>query len=347
MGERRNSNGTYVVGLALILLFVSSSLVVKKISAQAQQDKQAPASAAQTASAPAASPAPSAYAGSDACKTCHADEYSSWEKSLHFRTSLDTKGGPSKQGCEACHGPAANHVADPSDTSGLFIFEKASATDINARCLTCHASGTGQMNASNSFHRLNQVSCTDCHSPHHATTPEHLLVKAQPELCYTCHLQQKSQFNMPFHHRVNEGLIQCTDCHNQHGTDGTWQSDHLVRQVQNSNSGDVACFKCHKDKQGPFVFEHAAVRLEGCATCHIPHGGANPHMLKYSDINLLCLQCHTAAHFGPITATGNNGQPTGFAVMNGPVPNNAIYIQACTMCHTQIHGSNFSDIYFR
>jgi hypothetical protein len=29
-------------------------------------------------------------------------------------------------------------------------------------------------------------------------------VKQQPELCYTCHLQQKAQFSMPFHHRVDE-----------------------------------------------------------------------------------------------------------------------------------------------
>ena len=69
------------------------------------------------------------------------------------------------------------------------------------------------------------MSCISCHSPHHAQTKEFLLVKAQPELCYTCHLQQKPQFAMPFHHRVNEGLVQCTDCHNPHGTE-------LAKQVR-------------------------------------------------------------------------------------------------------------------
>ena len=50
------------------------------------------------------------------------------------------------------------------------------------------------------------------------TNERSLLMKPQPELCYTCHLQQKPEFAMPFHHRVNEGLVQCSDCHNPHGT---------------------------------------------------------------------------------------------------------------------------------
>ncbi len=60
------------------------------------------------------------------------------------------------------------------------------------------------------------MSCTSGHSYHHAAEkPQFLLVKAQPELCYTCQQQRKrAQFEMPFHHRVNEGLIQCSDCHN-------------------------------------------------------------------------------------------------------------------------------------
>ena len=199
---------------------------------------------------------------------------------------------------------------------------------INKQCLTCHASGPNHLNVSNSFHRQNDVSCTSCHSPHHAAVQEKLLVKAQPELCYTCHAQQKSQFNMPFRHRVNEGLIQCTDCHDQHGSAGSWEAGHQVRQVRASSSGDMVCFKCHADKQGPFVFEHAAVKTEGCSACHISHGGANPHMLKYSNTALLCLSCHTAAAFG-----------------HAPVmdPQMATQQNACQLCHVQIHGSNFNN----
>ncbi len=280
----------------------------------------------------------SEYVGAEVCMSCHEDMYKSWEKSPHWRTTLDTKGGPSHQGCEGCHGPGAAHVAGGGDVTKIFVFGKHSAKEINERCLTCHASGPTQIHASNSFHRLNEVSCTDCHSPHHPATSENLLVKKQPELCYSCHLQQKAQFSMPFRHRVNEGLIQCTDCHDQHGSAGSWESSTgTIRQLRTSDSGNFVCYKCHKDKQGPFVFEHAAVRIEGCAACHIPHGGANPHMLKYNNVDLQCLQCHTAAHFGPTPTTG-------FPVMTAQ---NSDQQQACTLCHVTVHGSNFNAFFFR
>ncbi len=324
----------------LILLSAHQSVLRAQ---EKQAPKTKPALVATTGESQAAT---AQYVGSETCKACHEDIYNGWEKSPHWKQTYK-EGGIARHGCEDCHGPGSAHVEGGGDKTKIFVFAEHSPQEINTRCLTCHASGPTHLDSANSFHRQNEVSCIDCHSPHHAATKESLLIKAQPALCYSCHLQQKSQFDMPFHHRVNEGLIQCTDCHQQHGTAGVWESDHLVRQVRTSDNGDTVCFKCHKDKQGPFVFPHCSVKLEGCATCHIPHGGANTHMLKYSNVNLLCLQCHTAAHFGPITTAGNNGQPTGFAVMNGPVPNNGIYIQACTICHTQIHGSNFSDIYFR
>lgn len=266
------------------------------------------------------------YAGAEACKACHSDEYSSWEKSSHWKTTLNKKGGPAAQGCEACHGAAASHVADPTDTSKLFLFTKASAKDVNARCLECHASGTEHMQAVNSLHAKNDVSCTSCHSAHHATQPQFLLVKTQPELCYSCHLQQKPQFQMPFHHRVNEGLVQCTDCHNPHGTA-------QPHQLRVSSSQDAVCFKCHSDKRGPFVFEHEVVKVEGCEACHTPHGSPNPHLLKVSNVNLLCLQCHT----------------TSFANAPGAPSfhNQAAQFQACTLCHTQIHGSSFDKDFFK
>ena len=155
---------------------------------------------------------PPEYVGAETCKTCHEDIYNGWEKSPHWKQTLK-EGGIAKHGCEDCHGAGAAHVADPADTSTLFLFEKASAKDINARCLTCHAGGPQHMNTINSEHAKNDVSCISCHSPHHAETKEFLLKKSQPALCYSCHLQQKAQFEMPFHHRVNEGLIQCSDCH--------------------------------------------------------------------------------------------------------------------------------------
>jgi DmsE family decaheme c-type cytochrome len=289
-------------------------------SAPAGQAKSAPGAAAADTAAP-------EYLGAETCKTCHADEYNSWEKSPHWKTTLDTKGGPSHQGCEGCHGPGGAHVAGGGDVTKIFVFPGHSTKEINDRCLKCHAGGTQHMNAINSVHSANQVSCTSCHSPHHAETKEFLLKKAEPALCYTCHLQQKPQFEMPFHHRVNEGLIHCTDCHNVHGTV-------KPKQVRTSSTQNAICFQCHTEKQGPFVFEHQPVKIEGCESCHVPHGGPNAHMLKVSNVNLLCLQCHTNSSFSgaPNTPSFHNQQT---------------YFQGCTQCHAQIHGSNFDPTFFK
>ncbi len=308
---------------------VFAVLVFLAISARAQQS---PKASGQSSSSAAKSPdssqgAPSSdYLGSEVCEACHQDIYNSWEKTPHWKTTLDTKGGPSRQGCESCHGPGAAHVAGGGDVTKIFTFQKASTKAINDRCMACHAGGTQHMNAINSVHTKNDVSCISCHSPHHATTPEFLLVKAQPELCYGCHLQQKAQFEMPFHHRVNERLVQCSDCHNPHGTVA-------AKQVRTSAAQDLVCFTCHADKRGPFVFEHEPVKVEGCESCHTPHGSPNAHMLKVSNVNLLCLSCHTSSF------ANAPGAPS--------FHNQAAQYQACTLCHTQVHGSNVDPTLFK
>jgi DmsE family decaheme c-type cytochrome len=266
-------------------------------------------------------------ASPEVCKGCHEAEYDSWAKSPHWKTMTNKKAGPLEQGCQGCHGAAAGHLADPTDTSKLFKFESAPAKEINNQCLACHSKDMEQAHALNSVHAKNGVACTACHSPHHGNVANHLLAKAQPELCYTCHLAKKAEFAMPFHHRVNEGLIQCSDCHNPHGTEG-------LKQVRMASTQDQVCYKCHIDKQGPFVYEHPPLKIDGCTSCHTVHGGPNAHMLKVSNVNLLCLQCHTDSSFS--TAPG---APS--------FHNQASFFQSCTLCHSQIHGSNFSPFFFK
>jgi DmsE family decaheme c-type cytochrome len=278
--------------------------------------------------APATKAADAEYVGSETCKTCHEALYNGWEKSPHWKQTFK-EGGIAKHGCEDCHGPGSAHVAGGGDVTKIFVFtaKDHSTKEINARCMTCHAAGAQHMNAINSIHSASDVSCISCHSPHHAKEAEFLLVKSQPELCYSCHLQQKAQFDMPFHHRVNEGLVQCTDCHNPHGTI-------KPKQVRTSSTQDAICFKCHTDKQGPFVYEHAPVKVDGCQSCHLTHGGPNPHMLKVSNLNLLCLQCHTTSSFSSAP-----GAPS--------FHNQASLFQSCVLCHSQIHGSNFDATFFK
>ena len=274
----------------------------------------------------------SLYVGTETCKTCHEDMpskdfYKNYEASPHFVTTLDTKKGPEWHGCESCHGPGKAHVEGGGDKTKIFSFKGVSAAEASARCLDCHQTGQEHSNFARSAHLQNNVGCNDCHSPHHARESQFLMKEKTPQLCYGCHLETKQQFTRTFHHRVNEGLVQCSDCHNPHGG---FQS----RQLRVTASQDTTCFKCHSDKAGPFVFEHAPVKTEGCVSCHTPHGNSNPRLLKRAQVNLLCLECHafSADAGAPATPTFHN---------------QAQKYQACTMCHTSIHGSNTDQFFFK
>ncbi len=270
---------------------------------------------------------PSLYVGAETCKTCHEDIYKNFEATPHFVTTLENKRGPEWQGCEACHGPGKAHVESGGDITKIFTFKGVSAEASSARCLDCHTYGEEHSNFARSAHLENHVGCIDCHSPHHARESQGLMKEKQPQLCYGCHLEAKMQFNRPFHHRVNEGMVQCTDCHNPHG-------GFQGRQLRVTASQDAVCFKCHSEKAGPFVHEHPPVKTEGCVSCHTPHGSANPRLLKRSQVNLMCLECHSFT-----VDTGAPATPT--------FHNQAQKYQACTLCHVAIHGSNFDPFFFK
>jgi DmsE family decaheme c-type cytochrome len=278
---------------------------------------------AQTAS----KPANSVYVGPDTCKQCHANIFQSFEHSPHWKITLKSDRAAPWQGCESCHGPGREHADSAGDPAKIFAFHSADREEIVRRCLSCHQYGEEHSNFLRSAHKTNDVSCVDCHSAHHFQTAEFILRKPQPQLCYGCHQEIEAEFAQPFRHRVKEGLVLCTDCHNQHGG----LSD---AQLRATSAQDAICLNCHSDKGGPFVFEHVPQRTEGCASCHLPHGSSNPRMLKRNQVNLLCLECHTVT-FGSIVrdAPGFHDQ--------------AAHFQACTLCHVAIHGSNFSRMLFK
>jgi DmsE family decaheme c-type cytochrome len=265
------------------------------------------------------------YAANDICQTCHQEI---WEK--HFAGTPHSallKGDG--HGCQSCHGPAQAHVDGGGDVTKIIRFETLSPAQTAAICTKCHQASLEVQNFSKSAHLSNGVSCTTCHSPHKSSDVNFMLVKSQTELCFGCHAAQKAQFARPYRHRVEVGLIQCSDCHNPHGTE-------RGGQVRSAAGQFAVCTKCHTDTMGPFVFEHAPVKTdEGCLSCHTPHGSTNPRLLQVNNVNFLCLRCHTP------NMNGAAGRPV------GPNHDQSTKYQACTTCHTQIHGSNFSPVFFR
>lgn len=267
-----------------------------------------------------AAASPADYVGQDTCATCHEDVAKKFGTNPHSRLALEHAGKGVT--CESCHGPGKAHVEGGGDVTKIVRFDKASSKQIDETCLGCHA-GT-HPNFERSPHAKADLSCISCHSVHEAKTDVALLKASQPELCFQCHADQKPAFGMPFHHPVNEGVVKCADCHDVHGT---FQPNN-VRATADQNA---ICTKCHAETRGPFVYEHAAVRAEGCLGCHSPHGSQNARMLNMPSINTLCNQCHSRVANHTVTGMGAGSDE----------------LQPCTSCHTNIHGSNINQAFLR
>lgn len=280
------------------------------------------------------------YVGSNVCKTCHPDIWVRFYKNPHFKSIAMGQEPPERTGCEGCHGPGQAHVKAPSKAT-IVAFSQLPAEKILDNCLTCHSQSITRANIRRSSHTLNGLVCTGCHSIHKSTAPKFLLASRQTDLCYGCHQDVRSQFSMPFKHRVNEGFMQCTDCHNPHGAFmPTWRMAARPRMVEQALANEEPCLKCHPEKRGPFVFEHAPVRVDGCETCHQPHGSTNSRLLRRPVVFTLCLECHNGAgNFG----LQGSGEPTQTASHNMADPR----FQNCTACHVRIHGSNTDATFLR
>jgi DmsE family decaheme c-type cytochrome len=279
------------------------------------------------------------FVGSQACKACHPDVSAKFYKNPHFKSVASGNETPEHTGCEGCHGPGQAHIAAHGGKASIIAFSELEPRKILENCLRCHSQTLSRANIRSSAHTENDVVCTNCHSIHASPTAKFLLAKVQSELCYQCHADVRSQFSMPFKHRVNEGVMTCSDCHNPHGsfapTWGTASRTSMVKQVLGS---EEACIKCHQEKQGPFVYEHPPVRVEGCEICHYPHGSPNSRLLRRPVVFTMCLECHNGAAGFSRTAQGDPA-PFQFHNLRSPL------FQNCTNCHSHIHGSNTSAFF--
>jgi DmsE family decaheme c-type cytochrome len=272
------------------------------------------------ASAPAAS-----YVGSDACKTCHEDQWQTYQSNPHHRADLDAKVVSSQTGCESCHGPGSEHVEAGGDKSHAGFatvrnFATMKPQDASAACASCHKAGD-QFYWDHSDHAKRDVSCVQCHSVHHAKDAEPgalLAAKDVNQLCGTCHKNQKHAMARSAHMPLREGGMTCASCHNPHGSP--------TESMLKASTPNELCVSCHADKRGPFLWEHAPVR-ENCMNCHQPHGSNNAKVLASKE-PYLCQRCHVATR-----------HPSTLYDLND-LTSNRLLNRSCTNCHSQIHGSN-------
>ncbi len=174
--------------------------------------------------------------------------------------------------------------------------------------------------------------CESCHGPGSLHVEEgggygvHIVnPRRDAEGCFRCHLVTKMQFNLQYHHPLEEHRLTCTDCHDPHRRDIHQPSGALVSRVNET------CMQCHREQARPHVFQHEAMR-EGCVTCHNPHGSINDKLLTERDNNL-CLKCH-----GQIAAPG-------LIEMGSQLHNTFLLRGTCWSagCHPAVHGSDINS----
>jgi DmsE family decaheme c-type cytochrome len=263
------------------------------------------------------------------------------EKKISLKGTSNNMGAIPPSVCYQCHQETQDleRIAHPHQVLGQNNFNCTTCHDPHGKikeatrvnlCLDCHK-GAPTMAWHSAVHSLNGVACTDCHNPHpkasvarivnvsHTTVdrPQRLPMSVdEPAACYKCHQEIYGLNSLPSHHPIKEGKMSCSSCHDPHG-----QALGNLKEA----SVNLVCYKCHAEKQGPFVWEHPPV-TENCGHCHDPHGTVANNLLK-QPTTFLCLRCH-AGH------RKDNRNPDLHLTVRAATFTN------CSQCHNQIHGSD-------
>ena len=275
---------------------------------------------AQRPAQPAPPPA-AAYAGDDTCVACHENEGKRLSATLHGRAqNVRTPSGNKNQSCETCHGPGKEH-SETGDKTKIRVFTAIAPREASEVCITCHNRSTHTL-WKGSMHDARNLSCVTCHSVHSPKVAKAQLKQASiTDTCVACHKTQVAKQQRFGHMPLREGKMECTACHNPHGSTN-------VKLLKVGNFINETCVSCHAEKRGPFLWDHAPVR-EACNTCHDPHGSNNERMLV-AKLPMLCQRCHIGTRHPSTIYDG-----TQLAARS-----NRLIGRGCVNCHAQIHGSN-------
>jgi len=212
---------------------------------------------------------------------------------------------------------------------------------VGADCRTCHEDKLASFDKTH--HAGIPEGCPACH----VGAEEHLAGQMEGEetpgpsiaalsaeeingTCLNCHENgQTTNWMGSTHDRRG---VACTNCHGVHSFDSLRsQLKAGLTAFAGSGSGAVdrseTCYSCHPAIRAKTMrASHHPVRegVMDCATCHNPHDGSRPKMIRAEWNNELCYECHTEKR-GP------------FLWEHAPVR------EDCTTCHDP-HGSNHEKL---
>ncbi|RMF93625.1 MAG: hypothetical protein D6734_09700 [Candidatus Schekmanbacteria bacterium] len=224
------------------------------------------------------------------CLSCHTEKKKEFAK--------NTVHPPVREGnCLGCH--------DPHGSSYRFFLKNTGSS----LCFSCHIDlKMKNMESKHPPFKLGQ--CIKCHRPH-ASAERSLLRKAPKNLCRSCHNIGSSAL-ISKHWKVNLKEVNCTLCHDPHGT----QNLKLVKDVVHPPFEDRECDACHSNlAKDPRLFVeegkdlclqchgemeevfnnsdiHPPVAQGKCISCHTPHASSFKKLLVDKE-RYMCLNCHT------------------------------------------------------
>jgi DmsE family decaheme c-type cytochrome len=308
-------------------IWLSAVAIVPVRAGSVDVPKAPPATAGAVAASPAPAQSADQFVGEETCLTCHEDRKQGYHGSPHAR-ARDPRSPAAAAGCESCHGPGKAHVEADGDKTKIKRIGSLKPNEVNETCLSCHNRGEHAA-WEGSAHDSRNLSCTTCHGVHDYKSEKGQLKRAtQIETCASCHQDKSAKMWRSAHMPLREGKMECTSCHDPHG------SLNNVRLLKTGTSVNESCVSCHTEKRGPYLYEHAPTS-DNCATCHDPHGSNNERMLV-AKMPMLCQRCHVHARH-PATVYDNAAMKT----------SNRAFNRSCMQCHQAIHGSNHpAGVYF-
>ena len=186
-------------------------------------------------------------------------------------------------------------------------------------CVACHAEEAAELRWSR--HHAGPAAtpaCLSCHAPHAPLEDGGLGPAPLRASCGSCHREVAAEFALPFRHPLG-ATVGCTSCHPPHGAP-------RLELLEETRHG--ACVECHIELRGPFTYPHEGSERLLCMSCHEPHGSPNRRLLTHASERLLCFSCHGLLEIIHTQTPGS------------------VFTQ-CVVCHTEVHGSNWSRELFR
>lgn len=210
------------------------------------------------------------------------------------------------------------------------------ATLVNdkSKCAQCHVHYTTVFEKTRHNRALQATAggsgCESCHGPasKHIESPSKETIfsfkksevtsAVKNSVCLGCHEKGIRMFWKGSTHDMAN--LACISCHYV-------MEKRSAKNLFINEDSKKACFQCHKERRAQLQRSSHMPLREGkmdCASCHNPHGGPGPSLLKTASVNETCYQCH-AEKRGPMVWE------------HAPVREN------CTNCHDP-HGSNFQNL---